>query len=235
MKIVKQSVLLPIDEIKTGGDDLKNDPTKRRHGILLPTSIRAIICGPSNCGKTNLLMNLIYNPNGLKFKNIYLYSKSRYQPKYQELEEVLKRVPQIGYFPFDDNESVICPNEAKTDSLFIFDDVACEKQQHIRAYFCMGRHRNIDSFYLAQTYTRIPKHLVRDNANLLVLFRQDFANLKHIYYDHVNTDMSFVKFCQVCQFCWNKSSHGCIVIDKNSEMNEGRYRHGFDEYILVDI
>ena len=198
MKTIKQSVSLPINEIKCKSDHLIEP---RRHGILLPNSIRAIICGPSNCGKTNLLMNLLYNPNGLSFQNIYLYSKSRYQAKYQELEQVLNLIPEIGYFPFDDNEEVIPPNEAKENSIFIFDDVACEKQTHIRAYFCMGHHKNVDSFYLTQTYTRVPKHLVRDNANLLVLFKQDFTNLKHIYHDHVNTDMSFDKFCEMCQHC----------------------------------
>jgi len=231
MKTIKQTISLPIDEIKCESDDLRKD---QRHGILLPNSIRAIICGPSNCGKTNLLLNLLYNPNGLSFQNIYLYSKSRYQAKYQELESVLSLIPEIGYFPFDDNESVIPPNDAKENSIFIFDDVACEKQQHIRAYFCMGRHKNVDSFYLAQTYTRIPKHLVRDNANLLVLFRQDFTNLKHIYYDHVNTDMSFNKFCEMCQHCWNLSNYNCIVIDKTRDLNDGRYRIGFDEYIIVE-
>ena len=53
----------------------------------------------------------------------------------------------------------------------------------------MGRHRLIDCFYLCQTYAQIPKHLIRDNLNFLVLFRQDEMNLKHIYGDHVNTDM----------------------------------------------
>jgi len=48
---------------------------ERRHGIFLPGSIRAIIYGPSNCEKINLLMNLLYNENGLAFQNIYLYSK----------------------------------------------------------------------------------------------------------------------------------------------------------------
>ena len=148
--MVKQSVSLPIGEIECKEDS----HVERRHGLLLPNTIRAIICGPSNCGKTNLLMNLIYNENGLAFQNIYLYSKSRYQAKYQELERVLEMVPEIGYFPFDDNESVISPEEARPNSIFIFDDVACEKQQHIRAYFCMGRHKNIDSIYCTQSYTR---------------------------------------------------------------------------------
>lgn len=231
MKTIKQSISLPIGEIKCESDDVG---TSRRHGILLPSNIRAIICGPSNCGKTNLLMNLLYNPNGLSFQNIYLYSKSRYQSKYRELENVLALVPEIGYFPFDDNESVIAPSEAKENSIFIFDDVACENQSHIRAYFCMGRHKNIDTFYLSQTYTRIPKHLVRDNANFLVLFKQDFTNLKHIYYDHVNTDMTFQKFTEICQHCWRISNYSCIVIDKTRDLNDGRYRLGFDEYIIIE-
>ena len=230
MKTVKQAVSLPIGEIKCREECVQ----ERRHGILLPSTIRAIICGPSNCGKTNLLMNLVYNENGLAFQNIYLYSKSRYQSKYQELEKVLSMIPEIGYFPFDDNESVIPPEEAKPNSIFIFDDVACEKQQHIRAYFCMGRHKNVDSFYLAQTYTRIPKHLVRDNANLIVLFKQDFINVKHVYYDHVNTDMTFNKFREMCTECWNTSNYGCLVIDKDSDLNSGRYPKGFDDYIIIE-
>lgn len=230
MKTVKQAVSLPIEEIKSKDESAG----ERRHGILLPPSIRAIICGPSSCGKTNLLMNLLYNKNGLVFQNIYLYSKSRYQPKYQELERVLEMVPEIGYFPFDDNDSVIQPNEAKNNSIFIFDDVSCEKQGSIREFFCMGRHKKIDSVYLAQTYTRIPKHLVRDNANLIVLFKQDFGNVKHVYFDHVNTDMTFNRFCEICRQCWASSNYSCLVIDKTSELNAGRYRRGFDEYIITE-
>ena len=30
----------------------------------------------------------------------------------------------------------------------IFDDIACEKQDSVRAFFCMGRHKKVDCFYL---------------------------------------------------------------------------------------
>jgi len=42
----------------------------------------------------------------------------------------------------------------------------------------MGRHKNIDSFYLCQTYS--PKHLIRDNANFIIMFKQDDLNMRHI-------------------------------------------------------
>ncbi len=228
MKLVPYNCKLPITEIEA---DSSFASKEKRHGELLPNSIRAIFCGPSGCGKTNALLNLLYSPNGLKFENIYIYSKSLYQPKYQQLEEVLKLVPEIGYFPFGDNEKVISPDEARQNSIFIFDDVSCEKQSHMKAYFCMGRHKHIDSFYLLQTYTTAPKHLIRDNVNLLLIFKQDNLNLKHIYWDHINTDMKFDEFCQLCSFC-RSQPFGCLLIDKTSEVDNGRYRLGFDQYII---
>lgn len=204
-----------------------------RHGELLPNSIRGVFCGPSNCGKTNALLTLITHPNGLRFENIYIYSKSLNQPKYKFLELVIANVDGIQYHPFSEHAQVVSPDTALPNSIFVFDDVACEKQDSIRSYFCMGRHKNIDCFYLCQTYARIPKHLVRDNVNLLILFRQDDMNLKHVYSDHVNTDMSFPLFKDVCAKCWT-DKHGFLVIDKDSELNKGRYRRGFDCFISVN-
>jgi len=55
-------------------------------------------------------------------------------------------------------------------------------------------HANVDCFYPYQTYSKIPKYLICDNANLLILFKQDSTNLKRVYNDHVNTDMSYEDF-----------------------------------------
>lgn len=233
MSFKEQTLKLPVVNIdKMVGD--QNHGCKR-HGNLLPNSIRAVFCGPSGCGKTNALLSLIMHPNGLKFDNIYIYSKSLNQPKYRFLEELLKPIPGMEYHAFNDREQVICPDEAKPNSLMIFDDIACEKQDSLKSFFCMGRHKLVDSFYLCQSYAQVPKHLVRDNINFLVIFQQDEMNLKHIYNDHVNTDMPFEKFKNLCLQCWNSSDHGFIVIDKNSSMNQGRFRKGFDRYYINKI
>ena len=203
----------------------------RKHGKMLPVTVRGLICGPSNCGKTNVLISLIESLNGLRFENVYVYSKSLQQPKYQYLETLLAPIDEIGYFTFSNNSEVIPPSEALPNSIFIFDDVACDKQNTIREYFAMGRHSSVDCFYLCQTYAKIPKHLVRDNANFLILFKQDGTNLKHVYNDHVNTDMSYDDFCTLCQKCW-QHKYGFVVIDKDSAMTNGRYRRGFNEYAV---
>lgn len=233
MKFKEQNSRLPVINFDKFAQQAKSREEKR-HGPLLPNNVRAVICGPSNCGKTNVLLALLIQPNGLKFENIYVYSKSLNQPKYQFLKRLLESVKDVGYFPFNAHEQVIKPEDAQPNSIMIFDDVACEKQDSIRAFFCMGRHRDVDSFYLCQTYARIPKHLVRDNTNLLILFKQDEMNLKHIYDDHVNTDMSYAQFKAICSACWNDIKHTFIVIDKDRELNDGRYRKGFDCFVNIN-
>ena len=76
----------------------------------------------------------------------------------------------------------------------------------------MGRKYRKNSVYLCQMYSRIPKHLVRDNANFMMIFRQDEMNLKHIYNDHLNTDMPFSQFRDLCATCW-RDKYGFLVID----------------------
>lgn len=228
MRFTKQSEVIRVTVERMFNDN--NDKLFRKHGPLLPNTIRGLVCGPSNCGKTNIVISLLESPNGIRFENVYVYSKSLHQPKYRYLEELLSSVEDVNYFPYSNNSDIISTSDALPNSVFIFDDVACDKQDVIREYFAMGRHSKVDCLYLCQSYARIPKHLIRDNANLLILFKQDGMNLRHIYNDHVNTDMTFDTFNNICGQCWRKK-YGFMVIDKDSSIFEGRYRRGFNEYV----
>lgn len=232
LKVVQSSDRLDINDFQQIIERSEcQRPARQRHGSLLPHTIRCLVCGPSNCGKTNVVFNLLLDANGLRYLNVYVFSKSLYQPKYVMLEKVMSQVPEIGYFPFRENDEVIAPEDAEPYSVMIFDDVSCERQNNVRKYFTMGRHNKIDSFLLGQTYSSFPKQLVRDNANLIVLFKQDERNMRHVYNDHVNTDMSFDVFKKVCDEAWKSDKYGFLVVDKDSDMNCGRYRIGFDKFI----
>lgn len=221
---LKQTVTLPVEIIGT----IKNNNVVK-HSVLFPNTIRAIIVGRSGCGKTNLLLNLICHKNGLKFQNVYIYSPTLFQNAYQHLDNVLANVPQIGYFKYHTNDNTIPhPTEAKPNSLFIFDDVACDKQKMMMQYFSMGRHKNIDVFYLMQTYSKIPKQLIRDNCNFIILFEMDDMNLKHAFDDYVNYDMKFDSFQKLCQKCWNAQKHGFLTINREKNKNSGKYSMGLD-------
>jgi len=119
----------------TNFDDRLMIETKiRKHGNILPIFIRDIICDPSNCGKTNVLISLLDSPHGVRFENVNIYSKSLQQLKYRYLKNLLTPVEEIGYFTYSNNSDIVSPSEALPNSIFIFDDVACDKQNAIREY-----------------------------------------------------------------------------------------------------
>lgn len=227
MKVVKQSQTLPVEVI----GDCDNNVNYRKHSSLFPNHVRCIISGPSNSGKTNLLLNWLLHDSGLKFQNIYIYSKSLFQPKYEYLANVLKKVPEIGFFRYNANEDIVPFEDIKPNSVFIFDDVMSDSQKTISKLFSMGRHKSLDLFYIGQTYAKIPKHLIRDNCNLIVLFKQDSKNLKHVFDNFVNPDVTFDKFQQMCSECWNSDAR-CLIMNLESELRRGRFRKGLDSYII---
>lgn len=216
-------------------DNLTVDSVKTedgKHGSLFPNTVRCIVSGPSNCGKTNVVFNLITNPNGLRFNNLYIFSKSLLQPKYQLLCKILADVPEVNLFTYNANDEIMQPDKANPYSVFVFDDVSCENHDTIRNYFAMGRHNQIDCIYIGQTYSKIPKQLIRDNVNFLIIFKQDDTNLKHIYNDHVGADMTFEKFKELCNKAWGEK-YGFVVIDKDQDIKNGRYKISFDRIALI--
>lgn len=234
MQFVKQHTSLPIKNVDDKYEIRKKmNHSKHRHGALLPNTIRCIICGPSNCGKTNVLISLLVHPNGLHFENVYIYSRTLAQDKYKYLQNILGPIKGLGYVTFSSNEKVLQPSKVKSNSIMIFDDVICDKQNNIMTYFCMGRHNGVDCFYLTQSYTHVPKHLIRDNTNLIIMFKQDETNLKHIYRDYgVGCDMKFNEFSNMCNKIWHERFQ-FVVIDVESDVDKGRYRKGFDTFIYL--
>lgn len=71
MRFIRQDIKLEVDNI---------DKLPPKHGPLFPNSIRALIVGPSGCGKTNFIFTLLVHENGIKFENVYIYSKYYIKP-----------------------------------------------------------------------------------------------------------------------------------------------------------
>ena len=66
----------------------------------------------------------------------------------------------------------------------------------------------------------------------ILLFKQDDLNFKHAYNDHVNTDMKYDTFKNICAEAWI-DRYGFLVVDKDSSIDSGRYSVGFDRFIVV--
>ena len=70
---------------------------KQGHPCMPADVFRMLICGPSNSGKTNTLLHMLYEL--LEYDKIYLFSKNLHQNKYQALlQDFAEQInPKVGY------------------------------------------------------------------------------------------------------------------------------------------
>lgn len=101
---------------------------------------------------------------------------------------------EISYHPFKDYDEVIEPADGCETFICIFDDVACDNQNKIRKYFNMCQYKRIDAAYLCQMFSKVPKQLIRENCNVLVLIKHDDRNPRHGYDEHVSPDIAYDDF-----------------------------------------
>jgi len=142
MRLISQKQKILVRNINDENE--KNLPP--RYSALLPNTIRALIVGPSNCGKTNIMLSLIESPDGLKLENVIYFQIVYTNLNMSTWRNSSNRLKEWDIIHFS-IMTVLDPSEAKTNSIMIFEDVACEKHDNIRSYFCMGRNKNKDPFF----------------------------------------------------------------------------------------
>ena len=66
------------------------------------------------------MFNLLFDVNGVRFANLYVFSKSLFQPKYRMLESLMTRLADDGpgYHAYSENEEVPPPDEVDTVSRY---------------------------------------------------------------------------------------------------------------------
>ena len=240
---------------------------KRMNNPLLPSNIRAIIIGKSNCGKKTLLLNLLLQPKWLDYNHLYVFGNTLHQQEYQIMKKAFdsglskqqicnifrnqKEFEKINVSPlkiiekynghrkseikadfFSDCSMIPDPTNLRIDekNLLILDDCFLGPQNKAEAYYTRGRQNNCDTFYISQSYFRLPRHSIRENSNIIILFPQDAKNLHHIYADHCEGDMTLGEFKQFCRKVWSAAPHQFVTIDLSSEKLGGKYRQNLDTF-----
>ena len=145
----------------------QHNPHYEKHKIKLP--FRMIIAGNSGSGKTQTLLNLLYNmPN--TFEKIFITTKCKDEPLYSYLEDKLKdqglKITE-GISELPDLDSL----DKEQTSLIVLDDLVNEpakQQRPICDYFIRARKKNASLIYITQSYYAVPK-LIRDNITYLII------------------------------------------------------------------
>ena len=91
------------------------------------------------------------------------------------VEEMAKDIRDKFYVEckfYETAEDVSDPRELSPEkkNLMVVDDLLLEKQNTCESSYARGRHSNIDCFYLAQNYFKLPRQTIRENTNFICLF-----------------------------------------------------------------
>ena len=135
---------------------------KQGHPCMPADVFRMLICGPSNSGKTNTLLHMLYEL--LEYDKIYLFSKNLHQNKYQDLlqffAEEINPHPTVGYEVIEAYGDEIIPLEelpVDTQKIVVFDDLVCESNQNSIIILSTGGTKTAALFTSLKPFTRCQK------------------------------------------------------------------------------
>ena len=153
----------------------EQQPPKPIAGFIFKHPFTSIVSGPTSCGKTTFVKNL------LKMNNTYIQPRlqriiwlyKRWQPLYDEIiRSVTPKVEFMQGLPDNiESDDFIQPN---VRNLVIIDDLAtvCSKDSRISELFTEGsHHRNLSIIMLNQNLYHSKNPTERRNCQYLVLFK----------------------------------------------------------------
>lgn len=139
----------------------KPNPYFDVHQIDLP--FRFLICCSSGSGKSNFVMNLLYEFHNTLHRLIIITKAP--EPLYTMLEKKLKNRVEIYY---DGDMPEFEKLESDQNGLIIFDDMVLTPDKRIGEMFIRGRKLGYSSIYISQSFYGTPK-IIRQNVNYVAL------------------------------------------------------------------
>lgn len=161
---------------------------------------RSLVYGMSGSGKTNTVLNLLFNPKtAMTYDRVYLYTKDPEEDKYkwmkeqyEKIENKIKKKHGIDYKMFfceSDLDKVVPLDEIDKDfsNIVIFDDMITDASHPIILdYWIRSRKYNCSCFFITQSFYTVPKD-IRINTDYLVMFKvNNKGELDRIYNECVH-------------------------------------------------
>lgn len=178
----------------------------------------AIFSGPTSCGKTQRVLDLIEKEYKHHFDYIIILCPTvRWNKTYLERSWIWKDdyvfvfEPKRNFFELIEKLSKVFSGE---ETLFIVDDMIADEtldqqRQPLLEMAISGRHKKHSLWLLTQSYTAIPKNLRRQKKQLLVWYPSEKSDLKMI--DEETNLMSSEDLNNVKEQLKSKK-HACLYV-----------------------
>ena len=140
-----------------------------------------LLVGCSFSGKTYFMLKVLSRipPE----QNIYIVAKSSLEQNSNSKIKIKEISDQIK--PLNEYENAV----------IVFADVlGSSNSKYTDKFFKIGRHTNLDIYYLSQSYFDLPKRTIRNISHKIFLFNQTLKDAEKIYRDVGAFDMSFDEF-----------------------------------------
>ena len=143
-------------KINNNKDNNPNSSTYENH--------RLVVIGPNNVGKTYYMLKILENLGNKRPIHIITRSPTQY-PNYKLSNEIK-------------------PINKYKGPRVIFDDMLGDRNSPQEdEFFTRGRHEDLDVYYFSQSYFCLPRQSIRNNSDLLILFKQTLGDVQSMYYD----------------------------------------------------
>ena len=154
-----------------------------------------LFTGPTGCGKTHLILDLIEKEYSKQFDYIIIICPTRRWNKTYHSKDWIKNDDKVWLIEPKDKlyqwTEKLSQLLARSETLFVIDDIIAgegldKKRQSLLELAISGRHRDHYLWSLAQSYSAMPENLRRQARAIFVWYPEERAVLK-IIHDENNT------------------------------------------------
>ena len=97
-----------------------------------------------------------------------------------------------------------------------------KQESNINLFITRGRLNNIDIYYISQSYFHLPKNTIRNNSNIIFLFKQTLGDIILLFLDIAGLDMNLYEWKQLCRKAW-ENDYDYLQIDRCAKIGEGMH------------
>ena len=157
-------------------EEYNNLPCKQGHFLAPKWPFMMIISGPTGCGKSTVVLDLIVKY--LYFDRLYIFANEQDEDKYEFIREFMQEIANKREVHLNDilfiggYDDIPSPSayDPEYQNLVVFDDMVTERdQKKIEETYTFGRKRNCSVIYITQSFIDVPK-IIRKQSKYFVIF-----------------------------------------------------------------